>query len=186
MLAVLAFFGMSGFLITASYDHLSEGRATSWEFIKRRVARIMPAFWLSLVVTAFVVAPAIWLLNGRPLAAFDFGGPEGAWNFVARNWTLRIYQFAIADVLRDAPPGAFLNPNYGTLFPETICYALTLALGPLGLCRRNRWISLFIALAMTTLVAINLHTPAEPYGPTFLVLDNLEPFFVAYFDPFFL
>jgi peptidoglycan/LPS O-acetylase OafA/YrhL len=180
-LAVLAFFGMSGFLVTASYDKLSEGRATSWEFIKRRVARILPAFWLSLVVTAFVVAPVIWLRGGRPLAAFDVGGPEGAWNFVARNWAVHIQQFAISDVLRDAPPSAFLNPNYWSLFPEVICYVLTLVLGSLGLCRGNRWITVFLALALTTLVAINLHTPGEPYGPTFLVLERLEMFFVAYF-----
>ncbi len=180
-IAVMAFFGMSGFLITASYDHLSEGPGTAWEFIKRRVARILPGYWLSLLVTAFVAAPAIWRLYGHPLATFDVSGPEGAGNFVARNWTLRVQQFAIGDVLREAPPGAFLNPNYWSLFPETICYALTLALGPLGLCRGNRWMAVFVVMAMTTLVAINLHSPNDPYGPTILMLERLESFFTAYF-----
>jgi peptidoglycan/LPS O-acetylase OafA/YrhL len=180
-LAVLAFFGMSGFLITASYDHLSESRNTSWEFIKRRVARIMPAYWLSLLLTAFVLAPAIWWLYHRPLAAFDVAGPDGAWNYVARNAALRIRQFGIGDVLRDAPTGAMLNPNYWSLFPEIVCYALTLALGVLGLCRGNRWMAVFLALALTLLIAINLHAPDQPYGPTLLVLERLEGYFAAYF-----
>ena len=55
--AVAGFFFLSGFLITKS----KMGRASTPRYVWRRIMRIVPGWWLVLLVTAFVLAPIAWL-----------------------------------------------------------------------------------------------------------------------------
>ena len=59
-ISVYGFFAISGYLIAASRERVGLG-----SFLVRRSARIMPGFWVCLVVTAFVFAPAAALMGGE-------------------------------------------------------------------------------------------------------------------------
>jgi peptidoglycan/LPS O-acetylase OafA/YrhL len=68
-LALDAFFVLSGFLIVASWtserrrhDHL--GRA-AWAYARKRAARILPAYWLSLAILIPLVAPHLLRSPGK-------------------------------------------------------------------------------------------------------------------------
>ena len=70
-LAVDGFFVLSGFLVTASYQRIatSTGRPGLWTVVRfgwHRFLRIMPGFWVCLMVVALVVAPLVSVLEGRP------------------------------------------------------------------------------------------------------------------------
>src|ERR1700733_11349528 len=71
-LGVMGFFALSGYLITASF--IRAGNA--FVFVSHRLLRIFPGFWICLVITAFFIAPLIFLSDGRPLFAFNFSGPS--------------------------------------------------------------------------------------------------------------
>lgn len=58
-LAVLGFFAISGYLITKSGLN-----ADVLQYLWRRVLRIFPAFWVVLLIGAFVVGPLVWVANG--------------------------------------------------------------------------------------------------------------------------
>jgi hypothetical protein len=60
--AVGGFFAISGFLVTGSRLRLPAG-AFGW----RRFLRVFPGLWVCLLVTAFVLAPAVGALRGHCL-----------------------------------------------------------------------------------------------------------------------
>jgi len=59
-LGVAVFFGLSGFLLHRSFlrEQAATGRIAVGRYLVRRAARILPAFWLALVVVAVVVRPS--------------------------------------------------------------------------------------------------------------------------------
>ena len=63
-MAVVGFFGISGYLITGSAE-----RSRPLRYLWQRFLRIFPAFWVCLVVTAFVIGAIAWSTDpgGRPL-----------------------------------------------------------------------------------------------------------------------
>ena len=71
LVAVAGFFGISGYLVTASRLRSSSLRAYLW----RRFLRIYPAFLVVLAVTAFVFAPLSTLLDGR--STIDWASAAG-------------------------------------------------------------------------------------------------------------
>lgn len=54
-LAVYGFFVLSGFFMIQSL----EANSSIWQYAKNRLLRIVPAFWLSLFLTSFVLAPIL-------------------------------------------------------------------------------------------------------------------------------
>lgn len=66
------FFILSGFLVTRSFLALDPLP----RFIWHRFLRIMPGFWVCLLVTTFVVAPAAALLHGLPALTPFTGEPS--------------------------------------------------------------------------------------------------------------
>ena len=70
-LAVDGFFVLSGFLVTGSYQRIDvlTGHAGFWTVVRfgwHRFLRIMPGFWVCLLVLALVIAPLVAVLEGRP------------------------------------------------------------------------------------------------------------------------
>ncbi|MEY2849988.1 MAG: hypothetical protein RI885_2655 [Actinomycetota bacterium] len=135
-LAVLGFLAISGFLVTKSAlgsDVL--------QFLWRRFLRIFPGFWLALLVGAFVVGPALWLAEGRPLGSYLSIGPGSPIAYLYSNATLTIGQYGISDLLVETTPygdagnGGPINGSIWTLTYEWVCYLLLaglLAVGVLG------------------------------------------------------
>lgn len=117
-LAVDGFFIISGYLILGSYLKLPR----AWPYLKKRIARIYPAFLLATLLCVAVAAP----LGG---AAGSLADP-GVW--------LRSAGRAFA-LMSPGVPGAFagtpypeLNGSTWTIAYEFRCYLLVLALGMAG------------------------------------------------------
>lgn len=138
-LAVDVFFVVSGFLVTASYLH----RANLETFLKSRALRLLPAYSVCMLLSAFVVGA---IYTELPLS--DYWASADTRGYVVVNmqfgsnliWTL---------------PGVFLhNPYQGvvngsiwTLPSEVHMYLWVAAFGMLGVLRK-RWLAncVFVAL----------------------------------------
>jgi peptidoglycan/LPS O-acetylase OafA/YrhL len=130
-MAVDGFFALSGFLIAGSFvTSPSTGR-----FLWRRCLRILPGFWVCLLVTAAVLLPLAQLLEYGTLAGFPLRGEESVLSYVTANALLFIQQFEVRGLFGD---GA-VNGSLYTLFYEFLCYLGIAALGAAGLLRRRTW-----------------------------------------------
>lgn len=136
-LAVAGFFAISGYLIAKS-----GGSGDVLQFVWRRVLRIFPAFWVVLVLTAFVAAPVVWVSGGRSLGDF-FSLSDGPLHYLASNWTLSIGSHGFDDLLLDTPYGqssgmSEFNGSLWTLALEWICYLAVAVLVASGVLRHAK------------------------------------------------
>ena len=130
--ALDGFFVLSGFLITRSWFRLESFPRFAWH----RFLRIMPGFWVCLVVVAFVAAPVAAVMQGiSPMRAFT--GTPSAFSYVLENAGLLIVHYDIAGILADLPKEYSFNGALWTLAFEAFCYAIVGVLGALGLLRRR-------------------------------------------------
>ena len=138
-IAVFGFFGISGFLIARSAESSSIGR-----YLWRRCIRIFPAYWVCLIVTAFGIAFLGWrqfvLFQHLPIhPSAYFHAPNGPFDYVWRNWFLKINQYDIINTV--------WNGSLWTLFYEFLCYLLLGALALTGLLRRRIFVlALFVGV----------------------------------------
>jgi len=131
-LAVGGFFVLSGFLITRSYETVNGlGR-----FLWHRFLRIFPAYWVCLIVTAFVLAPLAFQHENRTLAGF-LTGPDAPWSYVTRNAWLMVNQNNVRGLLQRLPSPPTFNGSLWTLQWEFLCYVSVAVLGALGALRRS-------------------------------------------------
>lgn len=140
-LSVDAFFVLSGFLITASYLRLTSVARYVWH----RFLRIMPGFWMCLILTAAVVAPAIATMQGRPASSVFTAPQDSAQDYLIANGALLMRQFGIAGLPADVPVPNVMDGALWTLFYEAVCYAGIIALAAAGALRR-RPVLLLVAL----------------------------------------
>ena len=167
-ISVDAFFAISGYLIVSSWL-----RRPSWRsFLRARVLRIMPAFWVSLLVTAFVIAPIGALLE-RGVLGHDFW--SSASSYVWRNSLLWVNQYGIDQTPVAVPFPAVWNGSMWTLAWEFLCYLGVLALGLLGLFRFRSTIWVLFSAALLGVLATS-------YGP----LHNFYIATAAHFGVMFL
>ncbi|MEZ0165424.1 acyltransferase family protein [Kineococcus sp. LSe6-4] len=154
-LAVDGFFVLSGFLVARSWLRLGSLRRFLWH----RALRILPAFYVSLALTALVVAPLLAVLSGRS-ATSVFSGPDSAVGYVTRNAGLLMRQFGIAG-LGDDGSGSVVNGSLWTLFFEAACYGIVAGLGVLGVLARRRWVvpALLVLLWALTVSATAGYNP---------------------------
>jgi peptidoglycan/LPS O-acetylase OafA/YrhL len=113
--AVLGFFAISGYLITASRLNSTAGR-----YYRARVLRIMPAFIVCLLVIAAVFAPLSTLVHG------SWSGASAA-SYVLHNIALYPPHFAqdgITDTLGSVSYERMWDGSLWTLFWEASCYVL--------------------------------------------------------------
>ncbi len=150
--AVGGFFFLSGFLITKS----RMGRSTIFRFFWRRILRIFPAFWLTLLVTAFVLAPIAWLHRVGSLGSY-FGSPdESPLTYFFNNMFLNLGQRNIAGMGTQLPYFQLLgsrdwNGSAWTLWYEFGCYILVGLLGLVGALAERR----FAALAAVIIIGLS-------------------------------
>jgi peptidoglycan/LPS O-acetylase OafA/YrhL len=178
-LAVLGFFGLSGFLVTASYTRSS----SLVSYLGKRARRILPGYWVCILVTAFVFAPTIFFFRHHSLAGFPWAGSESALTFAAKNIGINIRQWGIGGVLDGASYNGSLNGSLWSLWPETLCYLILAALGLGHVLDRNRPLLL---VGIGSLMVLNtahrlLPDVASPILPTWLTLTDRAPYFLAYF-----
>ena len=173
-LAVYMFFAISGFLVTRSYLLT----ANLPRYLAKRVARIVPGFWVATFVACVILAP---LVADAPSSFFG-----------AQKWPALIAQ---AMALRQVDVSGILSGNpvhliHGTLWTikyEFDCYLGVALLGSLGLLApRRAWAA--YAVIMGALIAGRMgwiHLPTFDHGIQALLISSpdqwpyLFPFFVA-------
>ncbi|ALE92650.1 hypothetical protein AOC05_10595 [Arthrobacter alpinus] len=146
--AVFGFFGLSGFLITRS--RLS-GRPVS-DYYAARVLRIFPAFVVSLLLVAFVMAPLSHFFGSSGTYS-----PVDAITFFFRN--LALYppvagQSSIADTLSSgvAVPDTW-NGSLWTIWYEAACY---MAIGVLVSLVARKYVGMVLLAAFVALTGVRL------------------------------
>ena len=162
--AVFGFFGISGFLIARSAESNSTGR-----YLWQRCIRILPAYWVCLIVTACGIAFLGWTHLGHiyhlpvPPSAY-FHAPNGPFSYIVNNWFLRIGQFAIVTTV--------WNGSIWTLFYEFLCYLMLGVLAFAGLLRRKLFVVALFAGIWVAEAACTLNPSwqalAGPSGPNYL------------------
>lgn len=151
-LAVDAFFVISGYLVTSSMMRLRSVRRYAWH----RALRIMPGFWVCLIVTAFLIAPILAAFSGRSALGVLTADPSAV-SYLTRNVALLMRQFDIGGLGPSVPGGGVVNGALWTLFYEAVCYLAVAVLGLLGVLRR-RW------LVLALVVVLQLLTVAQAAG----------------------
>lgn len=90
-----------------------------------------------------------------------------------------IHQWSVQHVLDHSAYNASLNGSLWSLWPEMQCYIAVLAMGLLGLFRRNRAMLLLSAAFVYVIYVINLISPVH-YGPTIFILSNAFRLYVSF------
>nr|WP_231111477.1 acyltransferase [Mycobacterium avium] len=140
------FFAISGFLITRSW--LSDPRLR--DYLTARALRILPGFYICLIVTAFVFAPlSVVIQGGSPAKLLGSAAPL---EYVLKNSAIVYLQPSIDGTLHGVPGGNAWNGSMWSLIWELLCYLVVAAIGVVGLGNR-RWISPLI-LVLATLGAL--------------------------------
>jgi peptidoglycan/LPS O-acetylase OafA/YrhL len=119
--AVLAFFGISGYLIAASRDH-SRFR----DFIIKRFVRIFPAYLICILVIAFIIAPIGYAIAHTGDFAGYFSQPKAILSFIINNFNLALS--ANQAVVEPTTLAGLPHPSYigsiWTLSYELFCYLI--------------------------------------------------------------
>jgi peptidoglycan/LPS O-acetylase OafA/YrhL len=157
---VNAFFALSGFLVTQSWLRSRSAEDYLW----RRSLRILPGFWVCLLVTGLGLFPALWMRAHHTgwraaLSQAPFVG------YILHNALLRVRQATIGDLFASQPAAGVVNGALWSLFPEFLCYLGVAAAGLLGgfAARRRAW----RWLGMAAVYALHVGGP--------LILAHLGP-----------
>jgi peptidoglycan/LPS O-acetylase OafA/YrhL len=139
-LALLAFFALSGYLITDSMR-----RTTVLTFLWHRGLRILPAFWVVLVFGAVVVGPLAWTVERGNISGYWSLADGGPVTYLLQNFSTYIGQFGIYDIFLETPYGQLagrsaINGSIWSLYFEMRLYLTIAVLGWLRVLNRARWL----------------------------------------------
>jgi peptidoglycan/LPS O-acetylase OafA/YrhL len=132
------FFCLSGFLIAGSATRNRTGR-----YLWQRFLRIMPAYWLCLIVTAFIIGALAWIHQAHTgscsiSSCYYFVGHDGPFAYLYHNSLLGWNQVNIGSTPFGGPVPFFWNNSVWTLLPEVCCYLILAGLAFLKLLHRRR------------------------------------------------
>ena len=148
-LAVVCFFVVSGFLVTRSFVEARSALGYAW----KRFLRIMPGFWVCLIVTVALFAPIAYLYQHGTVHGYVRGHTDSPLGYLTHNALLSMNQYNVDGLLGSTPyahsgyPQAF-DGSLWTLIFEAKCYIGVAALGLLGLYRRSRFSVVALSLAL--------------------------------------
>lgn len=144
------FFAISGFLITASW--LANPRARA--YFTARALRILPGFYVCLIVTAFLLAPiGVAIQGGSVTKLLSSGAPL---EFVLENSAVALVKFDIGGTPGGVPVAGVWNGSLWSLIWEVLCYLIVAGIGVAGLANR-RWVS--PAILVLALIGARLLPP---------------------------
>lgn len=176
-LAVQCFFVLSGFLIPRSYAH----SRSLFRFLWHRLLRIMPAFWVCLLVTAVIFGPLHYFTLNHSLDLYFTTWNRGPWQYVSSNAQLAMNQYDIFSMPLAVPyPHAFDGALWSLVY-EWRCYIIVAALGVVGAWRRIPALGVIAAAVLIALPLVPAAAPAlgrVPYMADGLML-GLVPYFFA-------
>jgi peptidoglycan/LPS O-acetylase OafA/YrhL len=164
------FFCLSGFLIMGSATRNRVGR-----YLWQRFLRIMPGYWLCLVVTAFIIGALAWIHEAHPpscsiSSCYYLIHHDGPFSYLYHNSLLGWNQFNIGTTPSGGPVPFFWNNSVWTLLPEVCCYLILAALASLKLLHR-RSVVVGVACAVWFLEVV-----IAWWGPANSVAHSFGPF----------
>jgi peptidoglycan/LPS O-acetylase OafA/YrhL len=130
-LGVDGFFALSGFLITGSWLRRPDVRA----FCRARALRILPGFYVCLILTAFIFAPIGTALAGGNASRLITSG--ASLKYVFNDLALYMIEIDIAGTPTGVPFAGVWNGSLWTLQWEMTCYFGILLFGVFGLMRQK-------------------------------------------------
>lgn len=167
MFAVAGFLILSGFLVTLSLERMSWGR-----FAWHRALRLLPGFWLVLLISAFLLGPALYWAAGS--AGSYWESAPSPYGYVTDNWWLATRQWSIDHLFKHNPIGVAINGSLWSLRYEAAAYAglvilAAIAAATAGFSRTRpaaRWI-LIACLAASGAVGlyVSIRAAADPAAP---------------------
>lgn len=164
-IGVMAFFVISGYLITLSWQRDPRlGR-----YLAARALRILPALAVCVLATAFVLGP-LW--TNLPAATYFSSAQPYA--YVAGNVSLVSLQWQLPGVFTANPVTDVVNGSLWTLPVEARMYLGVAVLGACALLRR-RWLA---NLALATFIGVHLAWPLATTGD--IGLDRVLTAFFAF------
>ncbi len=128
------FFAISGFLIARSW--LANPRLG--EYLTARGLRILPGFYVCLIVTAFVLAPLSLAIQGGSAAKLLMS--TAPFEYVLKNSAVVHLQHDVGGTPFGVPFAGDWNGSLWSLIWELLCYLAVAVLGIVGLASR-RWVS---------------------------------------------
>ncbi|BBY38978.1 acyltransferase [Mycobacterium mantenii] len=128
------FFAISGFLITASWVSNPRLRA----YLAARALRILPGFYVCMIVTAFVFAPLSVAIQGGSATKLLFS--FAPFEYVLKNAAVLWLKPDVGGTPRGIPNAGIWNASLWSLFWEVMCYLVVAVIGVAGLANR-RWVS---------------------------------------------
>lgn len=136
-IGVDGFFAVSGFLITRSW--LEDPRLR--EFLTARALRILPGYYICLIVTALVFAPLSVAIQGGSAAKLLFS--FAPFDYILRNGAVAYVHLNVGGTPTGIPYPGLWNGSLWSLVWEASCYVAVAGIGLAGLAK-HRWISLAI------------------------------------------
>jgi peptidoglycan/LPS O-acetylase OafA/YrhL len=145
-LAVGAFFVISGFLVTASFDH----RKSLFVFIVSRALRIFPGLFVSILFVALIVGP---LVTNLPI--IEYFSSDRIWRFIARNTTLAFgIQYDLPGAFKTNPWPSGVNGSLWMLPVLLYMYMWVAIVGVLGIVyKRSVFNGVFLVSILTYVAA---------------------------------
>lgn len=140
-IAVITFFILSGFLISASWENTNNFR----DYLSARIKRILPALTGVLLLTV--------LAGARLTSSTVHEYIPSAASYFAKNLTLYKGQLEIIGVFESNPYGPAVNGSLWTLRHEFTCYLLIAVLGCLKLIQKIQLLLTWLVAALLPLVA---------------------------------
>lgn len=144
------FFAISGFLIVSSWMR----RPHWWPYLRARLLRILPAFWVCLIVTAAIIAPVGVWLAGQHLPD---GYGRAAALYLGENSLLKINAWDIGGTPAGVPYPGVWNGSLWTLWWEFLCYLGVLGVGLARVLRYRATIPAVFALCLVGSVLADAH-----------------------------
>ncbi len=143
-LAVTAFFAISGYFISQSFQN----RRSVVEFLASRVLRIYPGLLAVLLLTTILLGPAFTRID----LAYYFSD-QRTLLYVPNNLRLWRLQYELPGVFSNNPYPGVVNGSLWTLAYEVACYTIVAIVGKLGLTSNNVRFAWFLATYATFYIA---------------------------------
>jgi peptidoglycan/LPS O-acetylase OafA/YrhL len=161
-LAVAGFFAISGYLITKSAI-----RTQVVPYLWHRMLRILPALWLCLGVTAFVLGPFVWWYGRGTLSGYFVRGVGGPFAYFTSNLGVQVHQYGIHDLLIGTPYGlqvkaSVFNGSLWTLIYEWRSYIVVGLLAGFGVLRGAKPLVFVTAVILWFLTVLQIVDPTIP------------------------
>jgi len=149
--AVMVFFGISGFLITASYQRDPD----PWRFCSRRARRLWPGLAACLCFTVVCLGGMFGALSFA-----EFLSDQRVWTFLISNASMLDFQGDLPGLFSENPYPTAAGSIW-TLQYEVACYGAVLLAGTLGLLTNRRLASMTLICGILVSVGICLAHPEE-------------------------